>query len=110
MNLMDGPPIVPIDRQGHLELSYAQQRLWFLDQLEPDNAFNNIPIALLLVGELNVSALEKSLNALVARHETLRTGFGQDNGKPIQNVEAQLEIPLTVKPVKGDGDEGIKTL
>src|SRR5690242_18418956 len=67
-------------------LSFAQERLWFLAQLEPDDPSYNVPVALRLNGDLNVTALEKSLNAIVTRHETLRTKFTAVDGEPFQVV------------------------
>ena len=66
------PPIRPVARDGDLPLSFAQQRLWFLHQLQPDSPAYNIPVALRLVGPLDVPALEHSLNTIIARHESLR--------------------------------------
>ena len=81
-----------IDRQGELPLSYAQERLWFLDQLVPNNAFYNIPIALRLKGVLNVEALEKTLNEIVQRHEALRTRFVNQEGQPSQVIVPECEL------------------
>src|ERR1041385_1043868 len=80
-------------RQQDLEpkkfpLSFAQERLWFLTQLEPVNPSYNLPFALQLTGDLDVAALEKSINAIVARHETLRTRFAAVDGEPFQFVSA----------------------
>jgi hypothetical protein len=61
-------------------LSFAQERLWFLTQLEPENPAYNLPFALRLSGDLNVAALEKSINAIVARHETRSNRFGRREG------------------------------
>src|SRR5689334_23088501 len=69
-------------------LSFAQERLWFLAQLEPDNPSYNVPVALRLNGELNVVALENSINAIVTRHETLRTKFAAIDGEPFQIVSS----------------------
>ena len=66
---------MPVPRTGNLPLSFAQQRLWFLDRLLPDKAAYNIPAVWRLRGQLDALALERSLNELVARHETLRTRF-----------------------------------
>ena len=74
-------------------LSFAQERLWFLAQLEPDNASYNVPVALRLNGDLNVVALEDSINAIVTRHETLRTKFAAVDGEPFQVVSND---PITV--------------
>ena len=76
-------------RQPHrAPLSFAQERLWFLAQLEPDNPSYNVPVALRLHGDLNVVALENSINAIVARHETLRTKFAAVDGEPFQVVSS----------------------
>ncbi|HEY9806725.1 MAG TPA: condensation domain-containing protein, partial [Candidatus Obscuribacterales bacterium] len=69
------PELKPIDRNGALPLSFAQQRLWFLDQLVPENPFYNMPSAVRLTGVLNPVALEAAVNQIVQRHETLRTRF-----------------------------------
>ncbi|MCI0354403.1 MAG: condensation domain-containing protein, partial [Acidobacteria bacterium] len=80
------PPIVPVSREGTLPVSFAQQRLWFLDQLEPGSSFYNSPGAIRLYGELNVAAMEATYNEMVRRHEVLRTTFGAVDGQPVQVV------------------------
>ncbi len=80
------PPIEHILRGGDLPLSFAQQRLWFLDQLEPGKSTYNIPAAIRLTGSLNIVALEQSLNETVRRHETLRTTFTISKGLPVQVI------------------------
>jgi amino acid adenylation domain-containing protein len=80
------PQITPLNRDKPLPLSFAQQRLWFLDQLEGENATYNIPLTLRLDGKLNRVALEQSLRELMQRHETLRTTFSKVNGKPVQLI------------------------
>lgn len=91
------PPIVAIPREGLLPLSFAQERLWFFDQLEPGNAAYNIPRALRLRGPLDVAALQSSLNQIVARHEVLRSRFLTNNGQPELSIAASetIEIPLS---------------
>ena len=79
-----------------LPLSFAQQRLWFFSQLEPDSPLYNIPTALRLVGTLDVDALKKSLNAIVNRHEALRTNFVSEAGTPVQVIKAQATLELSV--------------
>src|SRR5215217_1844224 len=76
--------------------SFAQQRLWFLDQLEPNSAYYNIPLAVRLQGRVNVPVLEQSLNEVVQRHETLRTRFKMIDGQPMQVIvpSTALEIPV----------------
>ncbi len=75
-------------------VSFAQQRLWFLSQLEPDNPSYNLPQILRLKGELNVDALEKTINAIIARHESLRTTFREVDGEPVQIVANVHKIKL----------------
>jgi amino acid adenylation domain-containing protein len=75
-------------------LSFAQQRLWFLDQLEPDSPRYNMPIVIELSGPLDVRALEQSVNTVVRRHEALRTGFVVVDGTPQQLVHAAAPVVL----------------
>ena len=86
----------PATRDGELPLSFAQQRLWFLDQLEPDSSFYNVPLVIRLHGVLNVTALERSVNEIVRRHEVLRTRFPMRDGQPVQVVDSAQPIALTV--------------
>ncbi|MBN3884995.1 MAG: condensation domain-containing protein [Nostoc sp.] len=89
-------PIVPVPRNTNLPLSFAQQRLWFLNQLEPNSTTYNLPFAVRLTGTLNMPALEQSLNEIVQRHETLRTTFALVNGQPIQVITPTLTLKLSV--------------
>ncbi|OUL18939.1 AMP-dependent synthetase [Nostoc sp. T09] len=86
----------PIPREAQLPLCLAQERLWFLDQLEPGNPFYNVPIAVNLTGKLDVAILEQSLNEVVQRHEALRTSFLSMEGRPVQVIEPNLKLPLSV--------------
>ena len=81
---------------GLLPLSFAQQRLWFLDQLEPGGASYNVPLAMRLKGELNIEALERTLSEIVRRHEVLRTRFVNAAGVPRQEVLPATPIRLAV--------------
>ncbi|MBW4560901.1 MAG: amino acid adenylation domain-containing protein [Mojavia pulchra JT2-VF2] len=76
--------------------SFAQQRLWFLDQLIPGNVIYNVPTAIRLRGSLNISALEQTFNEIVRRHEVLRTTFQVLDGQPLQVISPNLTIPLCV--------------
>jgi non-ribosomal peptide synthetase component F len=78
--------IRPVSREGDLPLSYAQQRLWFVQQLEGANATYNIPAAVRMKGRLNVEALGQSLSEIIRRHEALRACFPMVGGKPAQAI------------------------
>jgi amino acid adenylation domain-containing protein len=80
------PPIVPSAWEGLAPLSFPQQRLWFLDRLQPGRAIYNVPIALRLAGPLDPAALQRGLGGVVDRHETLRTRFVEADGQPWQEV------------------------
>jgi hypothetical protein len=88
------PPLVRVVRKGDRPLSYAQQRLWFLDQLAPESTAYNIPFALRLRGELNREALGKSFQELVRRHEALRTTFAMRDGSPVQVIANEFEMKI----------------
>ena len=88
------PPLVRVPREGYLPLSFAQQRLWFLDQFEPGNSVYNVPSALRLTGPLNFNALQQSLQQIVHRHEALRTTFALIEGEPVQVIPAAVPVLL----------------
>ncbi|MCB1035151.1 MAG: AMP-binding protein, partial [Acidobacteria bacterium] len=88
------PPLVPVPRDGELPLSFAQERLWFLDQLEPGSAAYNIPAAFRFAGELDLAILEQVLVEVVRRHEVLRTTYSALDGRPFQVVAAPAPQPL----------------
>ncbi|HYW06754.1 MAG TPA: amino acid adenylation domain-containing protein, partial [Longimicrobium sp.] len=83
------PAIVPVARVGDLPLSFAQQRLWFLEQLGGMGATYHIPGRLRLAGELDRGALARALDRIVARHEALRTTFAEVDGAPVQRISAE---------------------
>ncbi|MES2940790.1 MAG: amino acid adenylation domain-containing protein [Pseudomonadota bacterium] len=89
--------IVPVARTGALPLSFAQKRFWFLDQLQPGSASYSMPLALQLRGEVDLGVLEQVFNALVARHEPLRTLFVEIDGVPRQAILPALELDLPVQ-------------
>ncbi|HEX9936858.1 MAG TPA: amino acid adenylation domain-containing protein, partial [Longimicrobium sp.] len=80
------PPVVPTERTDVLPLSFAQERLWFLDRLRPGEISYNLPFALRLRGALDVAALERSLGEIVRRHDALRTVFRERDGSPVQVI------------------------
>ncbi|HQA67127.1 MAG TPA: amino acid adenylation domain-containing protein [Aggregatilineales bacterium] len=92
----DAPPIERIPREGNLPLSFAQQRLWFLDQFEPESPAYNVPVAVRLEGAVDAELLERCLNEIVQRHESLRTIFPTINGRPGQVIAPKLTLPLRV--------------
>src|ERR1051326_3596121 len=87
-------PAQPKSGQSECPLSFAQQRLWFLEQLEPGGAAYNMPLVARLTGLLNLSVFERALNAVAARHESLRTRFISVNGRPSQIIDSDR----TLKP------------
>ncbi len=91
-----GAPISPVPRDDYLPLSMAQRRLWLLHQQFPASFAYNMPGAFRLRGPLNVSALERCLNEIVRRHETLRTTFTEVDDEPVQIITESLHIPLQV--------------
>lgn len=84
------------DRSAPVPLSHSQERLWFIHQMEGETCAYNLPCALRITGELDAAALEAALNALVARHEILRTTFTVNEGRPVQVVQAASPVPLPV--------------
>ena len=106
--------IPPAPRQAPLPLSYAQQRLWFLAQMEEASLSYHLPVALRVRGELDRNALVRSLDRLVQRHEPLRTTFLQMNGEPKQRIvpPEQSRCPLRIKDLRASSasDEQIDDL
>jgi amino acid adenylation domain-containing protein len=94
------PPLTPVSREQALPLSFAQRRLWFLDQLEPGNPIYNMPAAVCLCGTLNLAALERALNEVVRRHESLRTIYQMSEGEPFQIILP--EQPLAIHLINVD--------
>ncbi len=88
--------ILPAERHENLPLSFAQQRLWFLEQLQLGNATYNLPTAVRLKGNLDVRVLERSLNEIIQRHEVLRTQFKTVNGNPVLQIQSNVTLPLIV--------------
>ncbi|NER29540.1 MAG: amino acid adenylation domain-containing protein, partial [Symploca sp. SIO1C4] len=90
------PPLLARANDTKLPLSYSQQRLWFLDQFQPNSALYNIPIALRLVGTLNITVLEQSLQAIIKRHEVLRTNLISVDGQATQIIHPEISWTLSV--------------
>ena len=90
------PPIRPRSGRGPLPLSFAQQRLWFFEQFEPGSATFNMSVSLRLTGPLEPVTLQRSLEAIWRRHESLRTTFRAVDGRPVQHIAPPGELPLPV--------------
>uniref|UniRef100_UPI000E3DC141 non-ribosomal peptide synthetase n=1 Tax=Streptomyces triticisoli TaxID=2182797 RepID=UPI000E3DC141 len=92
------------DRTRPLPLSFAQQRLWFLDRLRPGDPRYNSAVALRLTGPLDHTALSGALEHVVGRHEALRTTFQETDGRPVQTVHPAGPLPLPVRDLTAPGD------
>src|SRR5262245_11294765 len=107
-------PLQHVSRDGNLPLSFAQERLWFLDQLEPSSPVYNVPSGMRLRGPLNITALERSLNEIVRRHEALRTTFSMVEGQPVQTISPSLNLLLPIMDLghlpAGERDAEIRRL
>src|SRR6202451_496122 len=105
------PAILPIGRASReqgLPLSYAQQRLWVIDQLMPGQATYNLPVAFRLEGELNREALRWSFQEIVRRHEVLRTRFPQRDGVPFQEIVGVEQWSMEEVDLSGGDEEGAR--
>ncbi|RQP64091.1 condensation domain-containing protein, partial [Burkholderia ubonensis] len=88
----EGTELETIPRRARTDaapLSFAQERLWFFDQLHPNGALYNVPLVLRLRAPLRAPVLERALNEIVRRHETLRTRFEAQDGKPVQRIAGE---------------------
>ena len=99
------PPILRVPREGDLPLSFSQQRVWFTDQLEPGRPLYNVPATYRLRGALDVKVLEKTINEIVRRHESLRTAFLAVDGQATQAITPELWLPLDTTVVPGSTAE-----
>jgi amino acid adenylation domain-containing protein len=91
------PQLQRVDRTGRLPLSFAQQRLWFIDQLAPGSALYNMPLAVRLRGALQLEVLDQVLSEIVRRHEVLRTGFELVEGEPVQVIATAKPMQLVIE-------------
>ncbi|HYG08577.1 MAG TPA: condensation domain-containing protein, partial [Pyrinomonadaceae bacterium] len=98
---LDMPPIVSSPRVEGAPLSFAQSRMWFHYQMEPESALYNIAVAIRIKGALDAAALEESLQEIVRRHETLRTTFDTLNDQPVQIIAPEMPLPLPITDLSG---------
>ncbi|WP_425295200.1 amino acid adenylation domain-containing protein, partial [Nocardia asiatica] len=99
-------PLVARPRPDHIPLSFAQQRMWFLNQFDTSASVYNIPAAIRLSGDLDVTALRQAVEDLIARHEILRTIYPQTPDGPVQRVLAPHEVTVDLTPAQ-IGDEHV---
>nr|WP_253903091.1 non-ribosomal peptide synthetase [Corallococcus exiguus] len=104
---IQAPPLVPAPRTGELPLSFAQQRLWFIDQLLPGASTYNVPSILHLEGELHFEAVRRALTELVRRHEALRTRFPSHQGQPFQRIASPTDLPLPIVDLSSLGEAAL---
>src|SRR6476469_4140079 len=88
--------------------SFAQQRLWILDQLQPGNTVYNIAASVRITGRLNVDALRLSTQEIVRRHVSLRTTFGDQGGVPVQIISTSVHAPLPVVNLEGASENELE--
>ncbi|MDQ3898504.1 MAG: amino acid adenylation domain-containing protein, partial [Actinomycetota bacterium] len=93
--------IRPRRKEGLTRLSYAQQRLWFLDKLVPNSPFYNVPAAIRVHGAVDADVFRATVNEIVKRHEVLRTAFAEVGGEPFQLVLPEVAVPLAVHDLRG---------
>lgn len=94
------PALVPVSRNEDLPLSFSQERLWFLYQLQSDSSTYNVSFAFRLQGLLNITALENSLNEIIQRHETLRTTFVVAENTRVQAIAPSFKLTLPIVDFK----------
>ncbi|HHJ52564.1 MAG TPA: amino acid adenylation domain-containing protein, partial [Caldithrix abyssi] len=104
---LEEPPITPMDRSQELPLSFAQQRLWFLNQMDPNVASYNIPAAFDIKGPLNIDILQRVVDQIVTRHEILRTTFKTVDGKPHVEISEKPGIKIERIDLTTGADESV---
>src|SRR6185503_9678302 len=99
------PSISKRRRLSPVPLSFAQQRLWFLDRLVPNSSLYSIPKGIRLRGHFNLKAMKDALEAIVARHESLRTTFVSVEGDPVQTISDKSSIDFSFRDLNGLPEE-----
>ncbi|HEU4453971.1 MAG TPA: condensation domain-containing protein, partial [Longimicrobium sp.] len=97
----EAPPVVPVPREGPLPLSFAQERLWFLERLAPEAGVYNMPVRVRLEGAIDAEALRRALETAVSRHEALRSRYSEAEGRPVQSADPPSRFDLPVIAVDG---------
>ncbi|TMP43897.1 hypothetical protein CWB96_11750 [Pseudoalteromonas citrea] len=104
------PPIEPVERtDATFPSSFGQQRLWFIDKLQGHSAEYNVPVAFMVDGSIDHEAFERALNAIIERHEVLRTSYRLDDGKVSQKVHADIKLCVTSEKIVGGSALARKT-
>ncbi|HEX2202009.1 MAG TPA: amino acid adenylation domain-containing protein [Longimicrobium sp.] len=98
------PPMVAVPREGELPLSFAQERMWFLEQFQPGTGNYNMPLVLNLGGSLDVEALRAAIEGVIARHEALRCNFGERDGQPTLSIHPPFRFDLPVVDVASEAE------
>ncbi|HLJ26156.1 MAG TPA: non-ribosomal peptide synthase/polyketide synthase [Candidatus Angelobacter sp.] len=99
------PAITRVPRDAAIPLSYTQQRVWFIERMAPGGAAYNLPAAVRIKGVLDLALLERVLQEIISRHETLRTRFEVVDGEPRQVIEDTVTVPLPVTDLSGHAEE-----
>ncbi|HWK90397.1 MAG TPA: amino acid adenylation domain-containing protein, partial [Longimicrobium sp.] len=101
----EAPPITAVSRGGDLPLSFAQERLWFVQRMDGDTSAYHMPFAYRLGGALDVDALRRALDEVARRHESLRTFFPEVDGLPVQRIAPPASVPFPLHDLSGLGDD-----
>ena len=108
LSSLSGGPVLPdierVDREGRLSLSYAQQRLWFIQELEEQTALYNMPGAFELKGALDRGAFARAMQRIVERHEVLRTRIVVEDGQPYQSIDNEASLEIGYSDLRGHTD------
>jgi amino acid adenylation domain-containing protein/FkbH-like protein len=100
--LQKSAPLEPISREGHLPVSFVQERLWFLDQIGVENRAYNVPIAFRLNGTLDLEAFQKAFDQIIARHESLRTTFYFAEANLSQAISPSASIKIAIEDLRDE--------
>jgi amino acid adenylation domain-containing protein len=105
----EGAPLAPVPRGAGLPLSFAQERLWFLDRMLPGSPLYNVPMAVRAHGPLDIAAFAAALQAVIGRHEILRTTYGTEGGLPVQRIAGEVRLSVPEIDLRGLAPETRET-